>query len=78
MVHQLILATILIFKLYVIFIGHVFLEHLFGTGTQRVAGALANCNTPSNIGPTVLTPGRSLGGYIVSRDQHVSFVHTLS
>jgi hypothetical protein len=35
--------------------------------------------TPRPIpGPAVLTPGSSLGSYIVPTDQHVSFVHTLS
>jgi hypothetical protein len=28
-------------------------------------------------GPAVLTPGSSLGSYIVPTDQHGSFVHTL-
>jgi hypothetical protein len=36
------------------------------------------CNTPSNLGPKVLTPSNSLGSYIVPIDQHESFVHTLS
>jgi hypothetical protein len=36
------------------------------------------CNTPSNLGPMVLTPGNSLGSYIVPINQHGSFVHTLS
>jgi hypothetical protein len=35
------------------------------------------CNTLSTIGLTVLTPGSSLGLYIVPTDQHVSFVRTL-
>jgi hypothetical protein len=30
------------------------------------------------LGPVVLTPGSSLGSYIVPTDQHRSFVHTLS
>jgi hypothetical protein len=30
------------------------------------------------LGPAVLTPGSSLGSYIVFTDQHGSFVHTLS
>jgi hypothetical protein len=35
--------------------------------------------TPRPIhGPTVLTPGSSLGSYIVPTDQHRSFVRTLS
>jgi hypothetical protein len=35
--------------------------------------------TPRPIpGPVVLTPGSSLGSYIVPTDQHKSFVHTLS
>jgi hypothetical protein len=35
--------------------------------------------TPRPIpGPTVLTPGSSLGSYIVPTNQHRSFVHTLS
>jgi hypothetical protein len=35
--------------------------------------------TPRPIpGLAVLTPGSSLGSYIVPKDQHVSFVHTLS
>jgi hypothetical protein len=35
--------------------------------------------TPRPIpGPAVLTPGSSLGSYIVPTDQHESFVHTLS
>jgi hypothetical protein len=46
----------------------------------------ANGNAPhsSNVtprpipGPTVLTPGSSLGSYIVPTDQYVSFVRTLS
>jgi hypothetical protein len=29
-------------------------------------------------GPAILTPGSSLGSYIVPTDQHGSFVHTLS
>jgi hypothetical protein len=36
------------------------------------------CNTPSNLGPAILTPGSSLGSYIVHIDQHWSFVRTLS
>jgi hypothetical protein len=36
------------------------------------------CNTPSILGPAVLTPGSSLGSYIVSIDKHGSFVCTLS
>jgi hypothetical protein len=39
---------------------------------------LACCNTPSTLGPTVLTPSSSLESYIVPTDQHESFVHTLS
>jgi hypothetical protein len=35
--------------------------------------------TPRTIpGPAVLTPGSSIGSYIVPIDQHESFVHTLS
>jgi hypothetical protein len=35
--------------------------------------------TPRPIpGPSILTPGSSLGSYIVPTDQHWSFVHTLS
>jgi hypothetical protein len=35
--------------------------------------------TPRPIpGPVVLTPGSSLGSYIVPTNQHESFVHTLS
>jgi hypothetical protein len=35
--------------------------------------------TPRPIpGPAVLTPGSSLGSYIIPIDQHESFVHTLS
>jgi hypothetical protein len=35
--------------------------------------------TPHSIpGPVVLTPGSSLGSYIVPIDQHESFVRTLS
>jgi hypothetical protein len=30
------------------------------------------------LGPAILTPGSSLGSYIVPTDQHGSFVHTLS
>jgi hypothetical protein len=36
------------------------------------------CNTPSNPSPAVLTPGSSLGSYIVPIDQHESFVRPLS
>jgi hypothetical protein len=36
------------------------------------------CNTPSNPGPTILTPDSSLGSYIDPTDQHESFVCTLS
>jgi hypothetical protein len=36
------------------------------------------CNTPPNPRPAVLTPGSSLGSYIVPTDQHKSFVRTLS
>jgi hypothetical protein len=36
------------------------------------------CNTPFIPGPTVLTPGSSLGSYIVPTDQHNSFGRTLS
>jgi hypothetical protein len=39
---------------------------------------LGRCNTPSTPGPTVLTPGSSLGSYIVPTDQHTTVVHTLS
>jgi hypothetical protein len=35
-------------------------------------------HTPSNPGPTVLTPCSSLGSYIVPTGQHRSFVRTLS
>jgi hypothetical protein len=41
--------------------------------------ALIPLVTPRPIpGPVVLTPGSSLGSYIVTTDQHESFVHTLS
>jgi hypothetical protein len=40
--------------------------------------ALAWCNTPSTPRLAVLTPGSSLGSYIVPTDQHESFVRTLS
>ncbi len=41
--------------------------------------ALIPLVTPRPIpGPTVLTPGSSLGSYIVPTDQHESFVRTLS
>jgi hypothetical protein len=36
------------------------------------------CNTPSTPGPEVLTPGNPLESYIISTDQHESFVCTLS
>jgi hypothetical protein len=36
------------------------------------------CNTRPIPGPVVLTPGSSLGSYIVLTDQHESFVRTLS
>jgi hypothetical protein len=39
---------------------------------------LAFCNTRPIPGPAVLTPGSSLGSYIVPIDQHESFVRTLS
>jgi hypothetical protein len=37
-----------------------------------------SCNTPSTPGLAVVTPGSSLGSYILPTDQHESFVHTLS
>jgi hypothetical protein len=41
--------------------------------------ALIPLVTPRPIlGPAILTPGSSLGSYIVPADQHESFVHTLS
>jgi hypothetical protein len=40
--------------------------------------ALLQCNTLATPGPTVLTPGSSLGSYIIPTDQHESFVRTLS
>jgi hypothetical protein len=41
--------------------------------------ALIPLVTPRPIsGPTILTPGSSLGSYIVPTDQHGSFVQTLS
>jgi hypothetical protein len=45
-----------------------------------IGGAFFSLNvTPRPItGPTVLTPGSSLGSYIVLTDQHESFVRTLS
>jgi hypothetical protein len=39
---------------------------------------IESCNTPSNLGPTILTPGNSLGSYIVPTNQHKSFMRTLS
>jgi hypothetical protein len=46
---------------------------------SNVKGPKTVCVTPRPIpGPAVLTPGSSLGSYIVPTDQHVSFVHTLS
>jgi hypothetical protein len=45
--------------------------------TVRV-GSDTTYNTPSTLGPTILTPGSSLGSYIVSTDQHDSFMCTLS
>jgi hypothetical protein len=36
------------------------------------------CNTPSTLGPTVLTPDSSLGSYMVPTDQHGPFMCTLS
>jgi hypothetical protein len=46
----------------------------------RVVGTLdvGWCNTPSTPGPTLLNPGSSLVSYIVSTDQHESFMCTLS
>jgi hypothetical protein len=46
--------------------------------THSVLCEVLRCNTPSTPGPAVLTPGSSLGSYIVPTDQHRSFVHTLS
>jgi hypothetical protein len=37
-----------------------------------------SCNTLSTLGQAVLTPGSSLGLYIVPTDQQESFVRTLS
>jgi hypothetical protein len=36
------------------------------------------CNTPSTLGPTILTPSNSLQSYIVPTGQYESFVRTLS
>jgi hypothetical protein len=41
-------------------------------------GRQRRCNTPSTLGPTILTPRSSLGPCIVLTDQHESFVRTLS
>jgi hypothetical protein len=40
-------------------------------------GSNTTCNTPSNLKSAVLTPGNSLGSYIVPTDQHECFVCTL-
>jgi hypothetical protein len=45
--------------------------------TARV-GSDTTCNTPSTPGPFVLTPGNSLGSYVVPTDQYKSFMCTLS
>jgi hypothetical protein len=37
-----------------------------------------SCNTRPIPGPAVLTPGSSLGSYVVPTDQHESFARTLS
>jgi hypothetical protein len=41
-------------------------------------GSDTTYNTLSNPGPAVLTPGSSLGSYIIPTDQHEYFVRTLS
>jgi hypothetical protein len=49
------------------------------TPVKPRGSALIPLVTPRPIpGPTVLTPGSSLGSYIVPTDQHESFVRTLS
>jgi hypothetical protein len=49
------------------------------TPVKPQESALIPLVTPRPIpGPAVLTPGSSLGSYIVPTDQHESFVHTLS
>jgi hypothetical protein len=49
------------------------------TPVKPRGSALIPLVTPRPIpGPVILTPGSSLGSYIVSTDQHRSFVHTLS
>jgi hypothetical protein len=45
---------------------------------RMMSSNLRFCNTPSNPWTAVLTPGSSLGSYIVPTDQHGSFVPTLS
>ena len=55
--------------------------HLFQggeAGCQDEVFPKFHCNTPSTPGPAVLTPGSSLGSYIVPADQQGSFVRTLS
>jgi hypothetical protein len=49
------------------------------TPVKPRGSALIPLVTPRPIpGPVVLTPGSSLGSYIVPTDQHESYVHTLS
>jgi hypothetical protein len=49
------------------------------TPVKPQGSALIPLVTPRPIpGPAILTPGSSLGSYIVPTDQHGSFVHTLS
>jgi hypothetical protein len=43
-----------------------------------LVGSDTICNTPLTPGPAILTPGSSLGSYIVPTDQHMSFMRTLS
>jgi hypothetical protein len=57
---------------------HLIMDHSLGEvathGERRYL-----CVTPRPIPrPAVLTPGSSLGSYIIPTDQHGSFVHTLS
>jgi hypothetical protein len=49
------------------------------TSGDRLSEGGKHAITPCPIpGPTILTPGSSLGSYIVPTDQHESFVRTLS
>jgi hypothetical protein len=51
---------------------------MWATYAKPPPHTLGRCNTPSTSRPAVLTPGSSLGSYIVPTDQHEPFVRILS